>query len=176
MVEPATGNVVFFCMVGHSFGLVSAVYNFNRRAALITDFMVRLFLVPAKNYYDDKSGFALQEEAANELAIVTDLHAWLGVDFAQDKLQCSAAPVILGATYDLSDLVFKVTEERKVEMRRVIQDILDSGRLSPAWAAKVKRPLGEHILPFLGALRQVIFEGLQCATVRRRRRADARLG
>ena len=30
-----TGEVVYFVMIGHSFGLVSAVYNYNRRSALV---------------------------------------------------------------------------------------------------------------------------------------------
>ena len=30
--EPDTGKISFFVMIGHSFGLVAAVYNYNRRS------------------------------------------------------------------------------------------------------------------------------------------------
>ena len=33
--EPSSGRIAFFVMIGHSFGLVSAVYNYNRRSAAI---------------------------------------------------------------------------------------------------------------------------------------------
>ena len=38
-----TGAPNFFIMVGHSFGLVSAVYTYNRRSAAINEFLVSLF-------------------------------------------------------------------------------------------------------------------------------------
>ena len=41
--QPVTGKISFFVMVGHSFGLVSAVYNYNRRSAAITDILRRIF-------------------------------------------------------------------------------------------------------------------------------------
>ena len=44
-------------MVGHSFGLVSAVYNYNRRSAAINEILQRLFNLVAFNFYDDKYGF-----------------------------------------------------------------------------------------------------------------------
>ena len=48
--DPSTGKVAFFVMVGHSFGLVSAVYNYNRRSAAITDILRRVFSVAAFNF------------------------------------------------------------------------------------------------------------------------------
>ena len=52
-----TGAPNFFIMVGHSFGLVSAVYNYNRRSAAINEFLVSLFGLVAFSFYDDKYGF-----------------------------------------------------------------------------------------------------------------------
>jgi len=52
-----SGKTSFFVMVGHSFGLVSSVYNYNRRSAAITDILRRIFFVAAFNFYDDKYGF-----------------------------------------------------------------------------------------------------------------------
>ena len=42
-----TGKVAFFVMVGHSFGLVSAVYNYSRCSAAIADILRRVFTVVA---------------------------------------------------------------------------------------------------------------------------------
>ena len=55
--DPDDGVPKFFVMIGHSFGLVAAVYNYNRRSAAINDILVHLFNVVAFNFYDDKYGF-----------------------------------------------------------------------------------------------------------------------
>ena len=47
----------FFVMVGRSFVLVSAVYNYNRRSAAINEIFMTLFKMVAFNFYDDKYGF-----------------------------------------------------------------------------------------------------------------------
>ena len=52
-----TGKLAYFVMVGHSFGLVSAVYNYNRRAALLDEVLRKLFALISFNFYDDKFGF-----------------------------------------------------------------------------------------------------------------------
>ena len=41
--NPSSGKPEFFIMIGHSFGLVSAVYNYNRRSAAINEVLVSLF-------------------------------------------------------------------------------------------------------------------------------------
>ena len=41
--NPKSGKAEFFVMVGHSFGLVSAVYNYNRRSAAINEILMKLF-------------------------------------------------------------------------------------------------------------------------------------
>ena len=44
-------------MIGHSFGVVSAVYSYNRRSALLIEILNKIFRVPAHHFYDDKFGF-----------------------------------------------------------------------------------------------------------------------
>ena len=46
----------FFVMIGHSFGLVSAVYNYNRRSAAINECLVKLFGLVAFSFYDLNTG------------------------------------------------------------------------------------------------------------------------
>ena len=41
--KPSSGKPAFFIMVGHSFGLVSAVYSYNRRSAATNEFWIKLF-------------------------------------------------------------------------------------------------------------------------------------
>ena len=64
MKDPADRIPKFFVMVGHSFGLVSAVYNYNRRSAFINEVLVSLFGLVAFSFYDDKYGFEPASTAA----------------------------------------------------------------------------------------------------------------
>ena len=48
-------------MVRHSFGLVSAVYNYNRRSALLDEILRKLFGMGSFNFYDDKFGFETED-------------------------------------------------------------------------------------------------------------------
>ena len=79
-------------MVGHSFGLVCAVYNYNRRSAAITDILRRVFSVAAFNFYDDKYGFEPEDTAASAFALAEKVHWWLGARFDQQKLQLCSDP------------------------------------------------------------------------------------
>lgn len=49
--NPKSGVPIFFIMVGHSFGLVSAVYNYNRRSGAMNEFFVSLFGLFAFSFY-----------------------------------------------------------------------------------------------------------------------------
>ena len=142
--NPDTGAAAYFAMVGHSFGLVSAVYNYNRRAALITEILQNVFFIAARNYYDDKFGFTDVALVNQEIDIVRCLHVWLGADFSDSKIQVGAHPVILGIGYDLASQHLYVTEERKQDLTKTINEILQAGQLTRAMAAKLKGRL-EHV-------------------------------
>eukprot|EP00435_Cladocopium_sp_Y103_P005118 s2086_g1.t1 len=114
--NPETGAPNFFIMVGHSFGLVSAVYNYNRRSAAINEFLVSIFGLVAFSFYDDKYGFD------------------------QKKLQLSASPTILGVRYNLDEMQLEIKAERKEEITQEIDAILSSGLLDPGSAGKLARP------------------------------------
>jgi hypothetical protein len=95
MKNPKTKKVNFWIMIGHSFGIVSAVYNYIRRSALINDFLRRTFKVLASFFYDDKFGFEPADSCKQAHGIVRDVHVWLGADFAEKKLQLRRDPGIL---------------------------------------------------------------------------------
>lgn len=110
--QPCSGKVAFFIMVGHSFGLVSAVYNYNRRSAEITDKLRRIFCVAAFDFCDDKYGFEPEDTANSAFTAAQAVHLWLGAQFDQKKLKRTSAPTILGATYDLKDTQLLIKESR----------------------------------------------------------------
>ena len=66
-------------MVGHSFGLVSAVYNYNRRSAAINEILVSLFKLVAFSFYDDKYGFEPAVSAPSARRVAESVHWWLSL-------------------------------------------------------------------------------------------------
>ena len=49
--NPSSRRPEFFVMIGHSFGLVSSVYNYNRRSAAINEICLKLFNLVSFNFY-----------------------------------------------------------------------------------------------------------------------------
>ena len=148
LANPETGRAAYFVMVGHSFGLVAAVYDYNRRSAIITDILKKAFGILARNYYDDKFGFTRKGLAAQECRLVADLHWWLGADYARKKLQTGQDVTILGIRYDLIEMCLEVTEQRKQELIEAIEESERKNLLTPAYAGKLKGRL-EHVAAHL---------------------------
>ncbi|CAE7942989.1 URC1 [Symbiodinium sp. KB8] len=128
-------------MIGHSFGLVAAVYNYNRRSAFINDVLVKIFEMVAFNFYDDKYGFETAITAPSAKLAAEAVHFILGALFDEKKLQLSVAPVILGVTFNLEQLVLEIKEQRKQELLDTIDSVLESGTLDPGLAGKLKGKL-----------------------------------
>lgn len=139
--DPDSGRVAFFVMIGHSFGLVSAVYNYNRRSAAINEFLCSIFGLIAFNFYDDKYGVETKETIESAHKVAQSVHWWLGARYDQKKLQLSAAPVILGVTYNLESMVMEIKSDRKKDLIEEIDSILSSGLLDPGSAGKLKGKL-----------------------------------
>ena len=139
--NPESGVPNFFIMVGHSFGLVSAVYNYNRRSAAINEFLVSIFGLVAFSFYDDKYGFEPAGTAPSAREVAECVHFWLGAKFDQKKLQLSSTPTILGVTYNLEKLQLEIKSDRKDEIASEIDSILKSGLLDPGSAGKLKGKL-----------------------------------
>ena len=139
--NPKTGAPNFFIMIGHSFGLVSAVYNYNRRSAAINEFLVSLFGLVAFSFYDDKYGFEPLAIAGSARAVAEHVHFWLGAKFDQKKLQLSTEPTILGVTYNLDQMQLEIKAERREEITQEIEAIVKAGILDPGSAGKLKGKL-----------------------------------
>ena len=139
--NPMTEVPNFFVMVGHSFGLVSAVYNYNRRSAAINEFLVKVFGLVAFSFYDDKYGFESISTVASARMVAESVHRWLGARFDQKKLQLSRSPTILGVTYNLEEMQLEIKADPKEDLVSEIDSILSSGLLEPGSAGKLKRKL-----------------------------------
>ena len=139
--QPSSGKVAFFVMIGHSFGLVAAVYNYNRRSAAITDILRRLFFVAAFNFYDDKYGFEPEATCSSAFEVSQKVHWWLGAQFDPKKLQLCFDPTILGVTYDLKAMHLKIKPSRKEELLDEIDAILNSQVFPPGQAGKLRGKL-----------------------------------
>ena len=55
--HPSDDRPKYFVMIGHYFGLVSAVYKYNRRSAALNDMFTGLFELVSLTFYDDRHGF-----------------------------------------------------------------------------------------------------------------------
>ena len=139
--EPCSGKVAFFVMVGHSFGLVSAVYNYNRRSAAINEILVKEFGLVAFSFYDDKYGFEPKKTVQSAHRVAQAVHWWLGARYDQKKLQLSSAPTVLGVTFNLEDMRLEIKEERKVDLVEEIEALLKANVLDPGTAGKLKGKL-----------------------------------
>ena len=139
--DPHSAKPKFFVMIGHSFGLVSAVYNYNRRSAAINEFLVSIFGLVAFSFYDDKYGFEPISLVVGAREIAESVHFWLGAKFDQKKLQLSRQPTILGVTYNLEEMQLEIKKERREELVQEIDSILEVGLLDPGSAGKLKGKL-----------------------------------
>ena len=139
--DPNSEQPAFFVMVGHSFGLVSAVYNYNRRSAAINEILMRLFNLVSFNFYDDKYGFEPVELVESAFVVAQSVHWWLGARFDAKKLQLCSKPTILGVTYNLDDWILEIKVDRRKELIEEIESVLVSGVLEPGHAGKLKGKL-----------------------------------
>ena len=139
--NPDTDRPAFFVMIGHSFGLVSAVYNYNRRSAAINELLCKLFNLVAFSFYDDKYGFEPLCSVNSAFLVAQKVHWMLGASFDAKKLQIARQPTILGVTYNLEDWVLEIKGDRKRDLTEEIQSILKAGALDPGHAGKLKGKL-----------------------------------
>ena len=108
--------------------MTAAVYNYSRRSALLNEFMVNLFGLPAMSYYDDKFGFEPEDSVDHAHSAVQSVHSWLGAKFDDAKCQKGGKVEILGVEYDLNDMMLRIKPKRKEEIVAWIDKILRERR------------------------------------------------
>lgn len=152
-------------MIGHSFGLVSAVYNYNRRSALVNEILQKIFMMISFNFYDDKYGFETYKTIHSAMECAQSVHQWLRAMYDQKKLQLGQLVDILGITYDFDELILRIQEGRKDELFEEIKSILESDLLEPGHADKFEGKLmfaasqlwGKVGRAFPGHFREAVF-------------------
>ena len=150
LLEPKSAAPAFFVMIGHSFGWVSAVYNFNRRSRMLNEFLTKEFKLLTACLYDDKFGFEPFDMAEAAFATVQSVHSSLGVLFDGEKLQQGQQLEILGVHYNLQELIIQVKPKRKVELLETIEEFLNRNYMDAAQAAKFKGKLAFAGSQFFG--------------------------
>ena len=130
--DPRDSKANFFVMIGHSFGLVSSVYNYNRRSSAINEILKKIFSLVAFSFYDDKYGFEPKDTIDSAFEVAQKVHMFLGARFDQKKLQITTKPVTLGVTYILEDYILEIKDERKEELKDQSDSILKAGELGRA--------------------------------------------
>ena len=141
MLHPWSGRPAWFVMVGHSFGWVSAVYNYNRRSRLLNEILVKEFGILADFFYDDKFGFEIQGLGRLAAEIAKEVHSWLGIPYSEKKLQFGSAVDILGVHYNLVDFVIEIKEDRRADLLNEISSVLAEDCLTPHQAGKLRGKL-----------------------------------
>ena len=131
-------SIAYFVMVGHPFGVRSAVYNYNRRSLLLNTILRNEFDVLSSFYYDDKFCFEPYRAILSSLMAATCLHVWVGAIFNMNKLALTDMPKILGVLYDLANSVVTITDDRRASLLQTIEEIFASDRLGPGLAGKLK--------------------------------------
>merc|ERR1712143_32619 len=142
----ARGRLAHFVMKGHAFGLVAAVYNYNRRSAILNDWL-RAMKVNAHHYYDDKFGFSTADVVEHDLRVASALHFLLGIPFNQGKLQCGTEVVLLGIQYNFGSRELSLLPKRRDELIAELSSITTGNGLQPGQAARLKGKLqfiGSH--------------------------------
>ena len=110
--DPQDSKAKCFVMIGHSFGLVSSVYNYNRRLSAINEILEKIFSLVAFSFYDDKYGFEPKDTIDPAFEVAQKVHTFLGARFDQKKLRSPTKPVISGVTYNLEDYILEIKERR----------------------------------------------------------------
>jgi hypothetical protein len=102
--SPEFGTVVFHQVWGHSFGLVSAVINFNRVPEMYCNFMHRFFAVAIDHYVDDFFIVGLWKEGRSGQEALSTLCALTGSPLAPEKRRLAGERNNgLGTHFDLSE-------------------------------------------------------------------------
>ena len=89
--DPSTGSPAFLIMVAHSLGMLNAVYNYNRRSAMIDEILVKIFFMVSRFSYDDKFGFDVSSTLDSALDVAGEIHEILGVRFDEKKIYPNAS-------------------------------------------------------------------------------------
>ena len=154
--DPA-GQVQFFCIPGHPFGLTSAVLNFNRVPRFAV-FLARVLLgVLVNHFYDDCVVAEPSFCASSGQEMMGVIMRLLGLPFSQEKhVPMDDLGVFLGVVTDFTELATKgimalrIKPERRANLINTIKLHLSSKELTASAAATLEGKLAFSILSQFG--------------------------
>ena len=136
LYDTRVGDVRFFTMPGHNFGLASAVLSFNRHSQLISAIARRCFGVPTCSFFDDHDVCEPSHSRGTGKLVLRKLHEWLGVPLAEGLKDVPPRPVntFLGVISDLSRFregiaVLRSKPSRVASLVVAVESYLSSGEL-----------------------------------------------
>ena len=146
LVEPESGQVRYFPMPGFPFGLKSAVVAFNRVEELLIEVSRVLLLVPCGHYYDDASIVEPRFAGRSGQRAAWMVHEVVGIPFAEKKHEkMRGYNPFLGIVSDFTRrpgfVEMRVKESRRTKLLKDLGDVLKSGELTGAQAAKLRGKL-----------------------------------
>ena len=118
----------------------ASVYNYNKRALLLTNFLVAEFRLLAVNYFDDRFGVCQQELAAKECQLVEEVCKMLGVA-TNDKTMSGPIINLLSITLNFSTGRIYILEERRTRLIEEITGIMKENTMTPGMASKLNGKL-----------------------------------
>ena len=139
--DTCLNRLSFLVMTGHSYGLLAAVFNFNRRSAVINDIFEATGVL-ARTYYDDHFGFTTASLVQRELQMTSEILDLLGVEYGADKRQPGTEVDILGISYRFPANCLAIQARRRQHILEDLETTLRADSLEPAAAAKLKGRLG----------------------------------
>ena len=132
--DTVEGDVRFYTMPGHNFGLSAAVLSWNRHSHLIATLARRCFGIPCGAYFDDYDICGPDWAAASAKVVLRQLHLWLGVPLAEGLKDVPPREInpFLGVVTDLSQfrqgIVFMQSKpERIAKLIDSIERYLEHG-------------------------------------------------
>jgi len=158
-------TIEYFVMSGHCFGFTNAVYNYNRRPMAITQILRRIFHIPTDHYYDDRWGIEPMASVPSAFSTTEAVFKLLGILVQSEKAQGPETvevplpeggtkvvetvskdhpwqlPDLLGVTFDLENLLVKIKDSRKEEIKEELDTILEKKSLHPGHASKLRGKL-----------------------------------
>ena len=153
------GDVRYYELYGHAFGMVSSVLNFGRVPHLLCAVANRLFAAPADHFFDDYLQLDLASAMGSAQASLDDLHNAVRFPLEPKKRKASASSnVELGVECDLSgartrrEVVYSPTPTRVREVLQTFSDHRAAGTMSARDASSLLGRLNFTLSTAYGAV------------------------
>ena len=147
LCDDNVASVGYFALRGFNFGLKSAPVHLATLMTPLVDAARKLLAVPCGSFYDDVLTVDLRSNGASAQTAINFFFQFCGYAFAPGKHErLRTKNDFLGVTTSyafvhLGYVLLQVKEKRRLKLLVELQEVLDSGKLSPAHAARLRGKL-----------------------------------